>query len=110
FLSLANLIPQITARAFESGGKQSAWSAARPYILVALPPTLLYVLVALLLSPFLLRLFYGHNSPYLEVGNLIPSLAIFTACWIPTELVICYFLGLQETKLALKFNLVGIAA
>ena len=110
FLSLANLIPQITARAFESGGKQSAWSAARPYILVALPPTLLYVLVALLFSPFLLRLFYGHNSPYLEVGNLIPSLAIFTACWIPTELVICYFLGLQETKLALKFNLVGIAA
>jgi hypothetical protein len=56
-----------------------------------------------------LRIFYGQGSPYLELGYLFPSLAVFTVAMIATELIICYFLGIGKTRLALKINLLGVA-
>ena len=79
YFSLANLIPQVTARAFDSGDKRSAWSVARPYIMIALPPTLVYVVLAVLFSPLLLWVFYGEGSPYLKLGDLFPYLAVGAA-------------------------------
>jgi O-antigen/teichoic acid export membrane protein len=108
-LGLINLIPQVTARAYNRGSKRAAWCAARPYVLLALPPTLFYLAFTLMYSPMVLRLFYGYGSPYLELGHLFPSLAVFTAAMITTELIICYFLGIRETRLALKINLLGVA-
>jgi O-antigen/teichoic acid export membrane protein len=108
-LSLASLVPQVTARAFENGDKRSAWRVARPYIMIAIPPTLFYTAFAVLFSPFLLLLFYGEGSSYLKLGDLLPYLAI-SEIGVPTELIICYFLGISETKLALKINLLGAAA
>jgi O-antigen/teichoic acid export membrane protein len=108
--SLANLIPQVTARAFDNGDKRSAWCVARPYIMIALPPTLVFNALTVVFSPFLLFVFYGEGSFYLKLGDLFPYLAIGSVAHIPTELIICYFLGIRETKLVLKANLVGMAA
>ena len=108
--SLINLIPQIAARVFNGGDRRSTWNATRPYILIALPPTIFYVVLVLLFSPFLLSVFYGPNPPYLGVGSLLPYLGIFTMAAVPTDLIMVFLLGVQETRLSLKINLVGTAA
>ena len=110
FFSLTNLIPQVTARAFDSGDKRSAWRAARPYVMIALPPTLVYVVLAVLFSHPLLWVFYGEGSPYLKLGDLFPYLAVAVVTNSTTELIICYFFGISETRLGLKINLLGMAA
>jgi O-antigen/teichoic acid export membrane protein len=107
---LASVIPQVTALAYARGDKLAAWRAARPYILIALPPTLFYVAFAVMFSPLLLGAFYGNSSPYLQLGPLFPPLAVFAATMMATELIICYLLGIAEVRLALNINLVGFAA
>jgi O-antigen/teichoic acid export membrane protein len=108
--SLGNIIPQVAARGIEHGGRRGAWEATRPYILIALPPVILYVALMVLISPFALSTFYGSQSPYLQVGHLLPSLGLFIAAMIPCELLNCYFLGIKQTRIPLKINLMGAAA
>jgi O-antigen/teichoic acid export membrane protein len=108
-LGLNNLIPQITARAYGDGNKRTAWRAAKPYIFLALPPILIYVAFVLTFAPLVLRTFYGQGSPYLDLGDLFPALAVCTIALIMTELINCYFLGIREARLALKINLLGVA-
>jgi O-antigen/teichoic acid export membrane protein len=110
YVSLGNVIPQVTARAFDNGDKRSAWRTARPYIMIALPPTLVYVILAVFFSPLLLWVFYGDGSPYLKLSDLFPYLAVCVAANTTTELIICYFFGISEPKLALRINLLGMAA
>jgi O-antigen/teichoic acid export membrane protein len=110
FFSLHNIIPQVAARGIEQGGRRAAWEATRPYILIALPPTILYVALTVLLSPFALLAFYGSQSPYLELSHLLPSLGVVTATMIPCELLNCYFFGIKQTRIPLKINLLGAAA
>src|SRR5262249_55914454 len=93
-----------------SGDRRSAWRAARPYIMIALPPTLAYVVLAVVFSPQLLWVFYGEGSPYLALGDLIPYLAVTVAANTTTDLIICYFFGISEPRLGLKINLLGMAA
>ena len=61
-------------------------------------------------SPLLLWIFYGEGSPYLKLGDLFPYLAVTVVANTTTELIICYFLGISETRLTLKINLLGMAA
>lgn len=105
-----NIIPQVTAKAYRDGSSRKAWVAARRYMLIALPPSLLYLFGATLLSDFLLRLFYGAGSPYLVVGEVFPILAVAFAAMMCGELVFSYIIGLGQTRLAAIINLVGLVA
>jgi O-antigen/teichoic acid export membrane protein len=107
---LASIIPQVTARAYIQNDKVAAWRAARPYILLALPPTFVYVSFAVAAPNLLLEAFYGHGSPYLQFGHLFPPLAVFMTTLVATETIICYLLGIKGAQLALKINLIGAAA
>ena len=109
YFSLTNLIPQVTARAFGTGDRRSAWLAARPYIMIALPPTIVYVVFAVIFAPLLLWVFYGEGSPYLKLGDLFPYLAVTAIATTTTELIISYFFGIRETGPALKVNLLGMS-
>ncbi len=106
---LSNLIPQVAARAFNCGDRRHAWRAARPLVLIALPPLVLYLILALCFPQFFLSIFYGSESHYLQIDYLLPSLALFYGAMIPGELIICYFFGIQETGVVLKINLLGAA-
>jgi O-antigen/teichoic acid export membrane protein len=110
WIGLASVILQVAAFAYVRGDRLAAWHAARPYLLVALPPTLIYVAFSVMFSPFLLWVFYGSGSPYLQLGDLVLPLAVFAASMMATELIISYMLGVEEARLALKVNLVGAAA
>ena len=70
----------------------------------------LSLVFAVMFSPLLLSAFYGSGSPYLQLGHLFPPLAVFAAAMMATELITCYLLGIGEARLALKINLVGLAA
>jgi O-antigen/teichoic acid export membrane protein len=107
YFSLANLIPQIAARAMRAGDKATAWRAVRPYILMILPPIIFYLAFVTTFSPLVLWLFYGSQSPYLTLGNLFPSLALFMGSSILCELIICYFVGIGAIRAALQINLIG---
>ena len=108
--SLVNIIGTTSARAFTGGDIRQAWSAARPYVLVALPPLLLYLGTTLLFPRFLLSVLYGQGSPYAQLGYLFPYLAVSTAAVIPAELLTSFFLGIRQTGLVLKINLLGVTA
>jgi O-antigen/teichoic acid export membrane protein len=110
YASLVNIIGSVASRAYESGETQRAWRAARPYILVVLPPLFLFLGVALSFPEFVLLLFYGHDSPYLQLGYLFPYLAITSAAMVPGELITAFFLGIRETRILLKINLIGVTA
>ena len=110
YAALGNVVLAISARAFIGFDRQAAWHAARPYILVASLPVLLYLSAALLFSRFLLSVLYGQDSPFLQIGDLFPYLAISTAGWFHAELINAFFLAMQETRLVLKINLLGITA
>jgi Na+-driven multidrug efflux pump len=105
---LANLIPQIAARAYDQGGRQAAWRAASPYLALAAPPVMFYLIAAVSFSDLLLGAFYGQSSPYLQLGHLFLELAVFTGAMISTELIIAYLLGIRETAVVLKVNLLGL--
>jgi O-antigen/teichoic acid export membrane protein len=105
--SLTNLIPQISARAISAGDPATAWRAVRPYILIILPPVILYLTFVTNFSQPVLWAFYGAQSPYLTVGNLFPFLALFMGSLILCELIICYFVGIGAVRTALKINLIG---
>ena len=107
YFSLANLIPQIAARAMPAGDTATAWRAVRPYILMILPPVILYLAFVTTFSPLVLWVFYGSQSPYLTLGNLFPSLALFMGSSILCELIICYFVGIGAIRAALQINLIG---
>lgn len=107
FFSLTNVIPQIAARAISGGDAATAWRAVRPYILMILPPVILYLALVTIFSQLVLWAFYGPNSPYLTVGNLFPFLALFMSSFILCELIICYFVGIGAARPALQINLIG---
>jgi O-antigen/teichoic acid export membrane protein len=107
YATLGNLIPQITARALDRENKRTAWNAVRFYVLIALPPTLVYVVFVPFFSSFLLWAFYGNDSHYLTLGALFPALAIGTAAVVPAELINFYLLGLKQPQQVLKINLLG---
>jgi Na+-driven multidrug efflux pump len=107
FFSLANVIPQIAARAMRAGDTTTAWRAVQPYILIILPPIILYLVFVTTFSPVVLWVFYGSQSPYLTVGNLFPSLAFFMGSYVVCELIICYFVGIGAVGAALRINLIG---
>jgi O-antigen/teichoic acid export membrane protein len=107
FFSLTNLIPQIAARALSAGDPAMAWRAVRPYVLMILPPVVLYLAFVTTFSQLMLWAFYGPQSPYLAVGTLFPFLAFSTGSLILCELIICYFVGIGAVRTALKINLIG---
>ena len=107
FFSLTNMVPQIAARAISAGDTATAWRAVRPYILMILPPVILYLAFVTTFSQLVLWAFYGSQSPYLTVGNLFPFLALFMGSFILCELIICYFVGIGAVRPALQINLIG---
>jgi O-antigen/teichoic acid export membrane protein len=107
YFSLVNLIPQVAARALHNGDRRKAWRATRPYVLIVLPPIVLYLAFVLVFAPFVLWIFYGWGSPYLALDNLFPALAVFTAASIPAELIICYLVGIGAPRAAFNVNIIG---
>ena len=100
--ALINPVFSTTARTFDGINRKAAWRAVRPYMLVVLAPVVLYLSAALLFPRFLLLVFYGQDSPFLQVGHLFPYLALFTATALPAELLAAFFLGMRETGLVLR--------
>ena len=70
--------------------------------MIALPATLVYVVLAVLFSPNFFG-FFMERAPYLKLGDLFPYLAVTVAANTTAELI-CYFFGIRETRLALKLT------
>jgi O-antigen/teichoic acid export membrane protein len=107
-IGLTNIIPQTAALA-QTGGIGQAWRSARTYVYFGLPPIFAYYAFALVAPEFLLYLFYGPGSPYLELSFALRLLII---AFIPSYLteMICSFLhGVDAPRLALVINALGAA-
>ena len=106
-IGLGNVIPQMAARAYAIGDRRSEWICARPYMLIAAPPTLAYLVVVLMFPSLIVQLFYGSGGAYQHLTGLFPPLAVVTGCMIVIEMIIYYFLGLRETRLTAGISAVG---
>jgi O-antigen/teichoic acid export membrane protein len=106
-LGLCNTIPQTTARA-RAGGRRQAWSSARVYILLGIPPLFLYYAVALTAPEFVLHVFYGPMSPYVELSLPLRILAIAFAANYGVEMICSFLHGIDAPRLALVINAIGL--
>ncbi|MGO8846969.1 MAG: polysaccharide biosynthesis C-terminal domain-containing protein [Methylocella sp.] len=106
-MGLCNIIPQTVARA-RAGGGRLAWSSARPYILLGVPPIFLYYAVTFTASDFVLHVFYGPMSPYVELSLPLRILAIAFAVSYGVEMICSFLHGIDAPRLALVINTIGL--
>jgi O-antigen/teichoic acid export membrane protein len=108
-IGLCNIIPQVAAKA-HAQGKRQAWLAARPFVLLGVPPTFLYCGVALVFPELILRVMYGAGSPYLDAT--VPVRLMITAWLISyaADMTCSYLHGVEAAKTAFYVNALGAAA
>ena len=114
-IGLCNVIPQMVARdARQGGGRQGgarhAWRASRATMALGAAPVLaFYGLAAVWPQPILTAL-YGHGSPYVALTLPVRIMAAASMLGFAVELVNAFLHGLQQTRLAMRINGVGLAA
>ncbi len=104
---LGNIIPQTAARA-RADGDGTEWSTARTYMLLGVPPIFLYYAVAFIASEFLLRVFYGAASPYVELSLALRILAVAFVANYGVEMICSFLHGIDAPRLALAINIIGL--
>ena len=104
-LGLCNIIPQAAARA---GRGRQAWRAACAQILLGIPPNFLYNAGVFAASEFVLHVFYGQMSPYLELSLPLRILAIAFAVSYGVEMICSFLHEIDALHLALIINAIGL--
>jgi O-antigen/teichoic acid export membrane protein len=105
-LGLCNIIPQTAARAHHHG-KERAWHAARPYVVIGAPPILLIYSLAFVTPAFLLWVIYGPSSPYIQLTVAVQVLAVASALSYGTDMICAYLHGVDQARTALVINGAG---
>lgn len=109
-IGLCNVIPQTVARDARQGGARHAWRASRATMALGAAPVLaFYGLAAVWPEPILTAL-YGHGSPYVALTLPVRIMAVASMLGFAVELVNAFLHGLQQTRLAMRINGVGLAA
>jgi O-antigen/teichoic acid export membrane protein len=103
---LCNIIPQSAAHA-QAHGNAHAWRSARIYALLGLPPTFAYYAFALIAPGFILNVFYGADSPYIELSFAVRLLAIAAIAGYGAEMVSSFLHGANAAGIALVINAIG---
>ena len=107
-IGLCNIIPQVASSSMIGGNELAAWRTSRIYIAIGLPPAVVYFAAAFLVPDLVLRIFYGPNSPYLD---LTLDLRLFVVAWVATnivELMHAFFYGIERGKAAFLVNTGGL--
>lgn len=107
-IGLGNSIPQAAAQAHSTGGSAAAWRISRNYILLGLPPALAFSVVALAAPTFILRVFYGAHSPYLDIAFAVQIMALFWPARYIGDLVACFLNGVGAGRLAVMGYIVSL--
>jgi O-antigen/teichoic acid export membrane protein len=108
-IGLCNIIPQIAAKALAQG-KETAWRAIRSYVLIGIPPMLLYYAAVFIIPAFILGVIYGPNWPHEELVTALRILAVAAIMNYAAEMICAYLHGVDEARLALVVNGIGTAA
>jgi O-antigen/teichoic acid export membrane protein len=105
-IGLCNIIPQTAAQA-HSKGKRQAWLAARPFILVGIPPAFLYCALVLIAPTLVLQVMYGSGSPYIEHTDAVRLLILAWIVSYAADMTCSYLHGVDAPKVAFRINALG---
>jgi Na+-driven multidrug efflux pump len=94
-IGLGNAIPQVAARTRAQEGTRRAWRAARAYILTGLLPALAFSATIIVAPSFVLSLFYGANSPYIEIAAAVQIVALSWPARYIGDLICCFLIGIE---------------
>lgn len=99
-IGLGNAIPQVAARTRAQEGVGIAWRAARRYILTGLIPALAFSAIIIVAPSFVLSLFYGADSPYIEIAAAVQIVALSWPARYIGDLICCFLIGVEAGRLA----------
>jgi O-antigen/teichoic acid export membrane protein len=105
-LGLCNIIPQTAARA-SGKGAACAWRATREYASLGFLPTVAYCAFVMATPETVLKLLYGTNSHYLNVGLGVKILAVVFVLNYVSEMICSFLHGINSPRVALNINLLG---
>jgi O-antigen/teichoic acid export membrane protein len=108
-LGLTNVIPQTAAHA-RANGNVAAWRSARAYIFMGVPLTFSYYVAALLAPDFILHIFYGTGSSYLELSYAVRLLVIAWMLSYWADMICSFLHGIDSARVALVINTIGAIA
>lgn len=109
-IGLCNVIPQTVAREARQGGARRAWQASRATMALGAAPVLAFYGLAAVWPQPILAVLYGHGSPYMALTLPVRIMAVASMLGFAVELVNAFLHGLQQTRLAMRINGVGLAA
>jgi O-antigen/teichoic acid export membrane protein len=109
-IGLGNVIPQMVARDARQGGARHAWQASRATMALGAAPVLAFYGLAAVWPQPILAVLYGHGSPYVALTLPVRIMAAASMLGFAVELVNAFLHGLQQTRLAMRINGVGLAA
>lgn len=109
-IGLGNAIPQVAAKALAGGGIRRAWHDSRAYILTGLPLAFISAAILLLAPSLVLSVFYGKQSPYLEISLAVQIVAISWPARYIGDLICCFLIGAEAGRLAVMACCAGLFA
>lgn len=109
-IGLCNVVPQMVARDARQGGARHAWQASRATMALGAAPVLAFYGLAAVWPQPILAVLYGHDSPYVALTLPVRIMAVASVLGFAVELVNAFLHGLQQTRLAMRINGVGLAA
>src|SRR5262249_32077931 len=104
---LANIIPQLAARARAAEGYAEAWRVSQSYLRLGLLVALPYYFSFLLFPELALRIFYGPTSPYLQNWPALQVLVVAQAASFAAEPIFSYLRGIEAPRVAFAINKVS---
>jgi O-antigen/teichoic acid export membrane protein len=107
-IGLCNVIPQVVARDQRRGGAAQAWRASRGHMLLGAIPVFVYYALISAWPDAVLATLYGRSSPYLVLSMPARMMAAAAMIGFGVEMVNAYVHGLEEARLSLKINAVGL--
>lgn len=105
-ISLGNIIPQAVSEGRKTS-MRAAWGAARSYLLLGLAPIVVYGLLTLAIPTFVLTIFYGADSPYVELTAPLQLLMGGIMLAYASEVFDSFLHGIVEVRIAFYIMALG---